>query len=139
MSDYQPDPSIIFRLDNRSGIPAYLQIVQQVHRALRLGYLLPGDQLPTVRDVVSRIAINPNTVFKAYRGLEAQGLVESRPGLGTFIIKTLADDTLAQHGALRGQLIQWLQSARKAGLDDESMEALFYSLLCQNTPGESGH
>jgi GntR family transcriptional regulator len=84
-----------------------------------------GDQLPTVKDVVARLAINPNTVLKAYRELEHDGLVAARPGVGTFVIKTLSDASLAAHGPLRQELARWLAKARRAGLDDESIEALF--------------
>ncbi len=122
-------PTIEFRLDSHSGVPVYMQIVQQVQRALRLGFLIIGDQLPTVREVVSKLPINPNTVFKAYRELESEGLVETRPGLGTFIVRTLADDTLARHDALRLELIDWIQGCRTAGLNDESIEALFLFAL----------
>jgi GntR family transcriptional regulator len=116
---------IEFHLDVRSGVPAYLQIVQQVKQALRLGMLGVGDRLPTVREVVERLAINPNTVLKAYRELEREGLVVSRPGQGTFVLHTLAATSLASHAALRRSLARWLQSAREAGLDDESILALF--------------
>ena len=71
---------IEFHLDGRSGVSPYLQLVQQVRRALRLGLLSEGDQLPTVKDVVGQLAINPNTVLKAYRELEHDGLVAARPG-----------------------------------------------------------
>src|SRR5215510_11833413 len=77
--------AIAFRLDPGSGVPTYLQLVQQVEHALRLGYLGPGDQLPTVKEVVSSLAINPNTVLKAYRELEHRGLAAGRPGQGTFV------------------------------------------------------
>jgi GntR family transcriptional regulator len=130
----EANPSIEFRLNTRSGIPAYLQIVQQVRQALRLGLLVPGDQLPTVREVVSNIAINPNTVFKAYQKLEVEGLVESRPGLGTFIIHTLADDSLTYHDSLRLKLAEWIRESRTAGLGDESIEALFSSVLYDLEP-----
>jgi GntR family transcriptional regulator len=116
---------IEFYLDQRSGVSPYLQLVQQVKQALRLGFLKEGDQLPTMRMVVSRLAINPNTVFKAYRELELEGLIESRPGLGTFVLKTLADSSVASHAALRQSLINWLQEAEAAGLDEESITALF--------------
>jgi GntR family transcriptional regulator len=116
---------IEFHLDGRSGVSPYLQIVQQVRNALRLGLLRQGDQLPTVKDVVGQLAINPNTVLKAYRELEHDGLVAARPGVGTFVTKTLADNTLAAHGPLRQDLRRWLAKARRAGLDDESIEALF--------------
>ena len=75
---------IEFRLDLASGVPTYLQLVHQVEHALRLGYLAPGDQLPKVRDVVAELAINPNTVLKAYKELETKGLAVGRPGQGTF-------------------------------------------------------
>jgi GntR family transcriptional regulator len=116
---------IEFHLDARSGVSPYLQLVHQVRHALRLGLLDEGDQLPTVKEVVGRLAINPNTVLKAYRELEHEGLVSARPGVGTFVTKTLSDDSLAAHGPLRRELQRWLVKARRAGLDDESIEALF--------------
>jgi GntR family transcriptional regulator len=116
---------IEFHLDSRSGVSPYLQIVHQVRQALRLGLLVEGDQLPTVKDVVARLAINPNTVLKAYRELEHAGLVAARPGVGTFVTKTLSDASLSSHGPLRRELQRWLIKARVAGLDDESIEALF--------------
>src|SRR5512146_1946344 len=118
---------IEFHLDTRSGVPAYLQIVQQVKQALRLGMLNVGDQLPTVREVVEQVIINPNTVLKAYRELEREGLVASRPGQGTFITRTLAATSPASLAALRRSLTRWLRDARAAGLDDESTRALFMS------------
>jgi len=116
---------IEFHLDATSGVSPYLQIVQQVRRALRLGLLHKGDQLPTVKDVVARLAINPNTVLKAYRELEHEGLVGARPGVGTFVTATLSDASLAAHGPLRQDLSRWIAKARRAGLDDESIEDLF--------------
>jgi GntR family transcriptional regulator len=116
---------IEFHLDSRSGVSPYLQIVHQVRQALRLGLLREGDQLPTVKEVVARLAINPNTVLKAYRELEHAGLVAARPGVGTFVTKTLSDASLSSHGPLRRELQRWLIKARAAGLDDESIEALF--------------
>ena len=116
---------IEFHLDSRSGVSPYLQVVQQVRQALRLGLLQEGEQLPTVKDVVARLAINPNTVLKAYRELEYDGLVSARPGVGTFVTKTLSDASLAAHGPLRQDLQRWLAKARRAGLDNESIEALF--------------
>jgi GntR family transcriptional regulator len=116
---------IEFALDGRSGLSPYLQVVQQVRHALRLGLLREGDQLPTVKDVVARLAINPNTVLKAYRELERDGLVAARPGVGTFVSRTLTDSSLAAHEPLRRELQRWLARARLAGLDDESIEALF--------------
>jgi len=120
-----PEPLIEFHLDPGSGLSPYQQLVRQVRHALRLGLLRKGDQLPTVKDVVAHLAINPNTVLKAYRELEHEGLVAARPGVGTFVTRTLTDATLAAHGPLRQQLQRWLDKARAAGLDDESIEALF--------------
>lgn len=117
---------IEFRLDTRSGVSPYLQLVQQVRQALRLGLLEPGDQLPTVKEVCGRIAINPNTVLKAYRELEHEGLVVARQGVGTFVTRTLAGESLAAHIPLRKELGRWLAKARLAGLDDDSIEALFW-------------
>ncbi|MFF9011574.1 GntR family transcriptional regulator [Streptomyces sp. NPDC014870] len=121
------EPVIEFHLNSRSGLPPYQQLVQQVRHALRLGLLNEGDRLPTVKDVAKQMAVNPNTVLKAYRELEHDGLVAARPGVGTFVTRTLADDTLAAHGPLRKDLQRWLTKARLAGLDDESIEALFMS------------
>ena len=118
---------IEFHLDNHSGVAAYLQIVQQVKQALRLGLLDKGDQLPTVREVVAKIAINPNTVLKSYRELEREGLVSSRPGQGTFVERTLAGPSLATQAGLRRGLTRWIHSAYEAGLDSESILALFQS------------
>ena len=116
---------IEFHLDTHSGVAPYLQVVHQVRQALRLGLLSEGDQLPTVKDVVARLAINPNTVLKAYRELEHDGLVAARPGIGTFVTRTLSDASLAAHAGLGRELLRWLAGARRAGLDDESIEALF--------------
>jgi GntR family transcriptional regulator len=116
---------IEFHLDARSGVSPYRQIVDQVRRALRLGLLDEGDQLPTVKEVVGQLAINPNTVLKAYKELEHTGLVSPRPGVGTFVTGTLRDGSLAAHAPLRRDLIRWFAKARRAGLDEESIEALF--------------
>ncbi|RSM53438.1 GntR family transcriptional regulator [Actinoplanes sp. ATCC 53533] len=118
---------IQFHLDTRSGVAPYMQIIQQVRHALRLGVLKEKDKLPTVKEVVARLAINPNTVSKAYRELEYEGLVMARPGLGTFVTRTLGADSLAKHEPLRKDLERWLSDAREAGLDDESLEALILS------------
>jgi GntR family transcriptional regulator len=120
---------IEYRLDAASGVPTYLQLVHQVEHALRLGYLKPGDQLPRVRDVVASLAINPNTVLKAYKELEVKGLAAGRPGQGTFIQATLEQVTLPELAGLRKSLLGWLASADVAGLDEDGMVALFTSAL----------
>ena len=120
---------IDFRLDAASGVPTYLQLVQQVEHALRLGYLKPGDQLPKVRDVVATLAINPNTVLKAYKELETKGLAAGRPGQGTFIQTALSQIALPELATLRRSLLGWLASADHAGLDEDGIVALFSSTL----------
>ena len=124
-----PVSPIEFRLDPTSGVPTYLQLVHQVEHALRLGYLEPGDQLPKVRDVVASLAINPNTVSKAYRELENKGLTVGRPGQGTFIQTTLSPVALPELASLRRSLHAWLATADTAGLDEDGMVALFTSVL----------
>jgi GntR family transcriptional regulator len=123
-----PSP-IEFRLEPGSGVPTYLQLVQQVEQALRLGYLEPGDQLPRVKDVVGSLAINPNTVLKAYRELEHRGLAGGRPGQGTFVEGTLGHVGLPQQAELRRSLLSWLRAADAAGLDTDGMAALFTAAL----------
>jgi GntR family transcriptional regulator len=124
---------IEFRLDARSGVPTYLQLVQQVKQAVRLGILHPGDQLPTVKEVVSQLAINPNTVLKAYRELDQEGFAEGRRGQGTFISAAqpqieppIEPDRV---DALRASLREWVRGARAAGLDEDTMAALFHDTV----------
>jgi GntR family transcriptional regulator len=124
---------IEFHLDGRSGLSPYQQLVQQVRHALRLGVLREGDQLPTVKEVVAKLAINPNTVLKAYRELEYLGLVAPRPGVGTFVTRTLAGDSLAAHEPLRRDLLAWLARAQTAGLDADSIKALFMTTFRKAT------
>src|SRR6202162_3094123 len=124
-----PASPVEFRLDPASGVPTHLQLVHQVEHAMRLGYLKPGDQLPKVRDAVASLAINPNTVLKAYRELEIKGLATGRPGQGTFVQATLSQATLPELTRLRGPLLGWLATAETAGLDDDGIVALFTSVL----------
>src|SRR5579864_7909827 len=120
---------IAFRIDSHSGVPPYLQVVQQVRQALRMGVLRVGDQLPTVREVVAAVAINPNTVLKAYRDLEREGLVEGRPGQGTFVMGLPPGPPPRTNAGLARSLTRWVATARQAGLDDEAIEALVHSTL----------
>jgi GntR family transcriptional regulator len=120
---------IEFHLDTRSGVAPYLQIAQQVRHALRMGTLQADDQLPTVREVVGKLAINPNTVLKAYRELEREGLVAGRPGQGTFVVGTLSGPPPGSFTRLRSGLVRWLRDARSAGLDDESIVAFVATTL----------
>jgi GntR family transcriptional regulator len=115
---------ISFRVDGRSVVPPYLQIVQQVRQALRMGLLDVGDRLPPVREVVAATAVNPNTVLKAYRDLEREGLTEARPGHGTFVLKRPPGPPPGTVSRLARSLARWVRQAREAGLDDESIESL---------------
>lgn len=116
---------IEFHIQSRSGVPSYLQIVQQVRQAIRLGILSAGDKLPTVKEVVASVAINPNTVLKAYRELDLEGLVEGRRGVGTFVAEGVASLPPKDIDSLRKSLGKWVADARAAGLDEENMSALF--------------
>jgi DNA-binding transcriptional regulator YhcF (GntR family) len=118
-----------FRLDQKSGVPPYLQIAEQVRQALIAGVLEPGDRLPTVKEVVTQLAINPNTVFKGYHELEREGLVEGRPGAGTFVLRRPPGPAPGTHAALARSLGRWIERARVAGLDDRSIEALVRETL----------
>ncbi|MER7763193.1 GntR family transcriptional regulator [Streptomyces sp. NPDC097619] len=130
---------IDYRIDRRSGVATYVQIVQQTKQALRLGLLEPGDKLPAAREVVEATAVNPNTVLKAYRELEREGLVEARRGLGTFVRRTLG--AAPSDSPLRGELSAWAARARAAGLEREDVAALFAAVLDEHFDGtetESG-
>jgi GntR family transcriptional regulator len=124
---------IEFHLDGRSGVPAYLQLVQQVRQAIRLGILRPGDQLPTVKEVVTSLTINPNTVLHAYRQLDLEGLVEGRRGVGTFVSAQPAPPPPEGVKTLRSSLERWVERARAAGLDDDGMAGLFADALRPTT------
>jgi GntR family transcriptional regulator len=134
-------PLIRFRLDPRSGVPAYRQLIDQVRQAVRLGLLQPGDQLPPVREVVTQITINPNTVHRAYRDLETEGLVEGQQGRGTFVravpVPATAPERLAE---LHQELVTWVAKARAAGVDDEGISALVALSIRpgQTSTGETG-
>jgi len=120
---------IEFVLDGRSKVNTYMQLVQQVRQALRVGLLEPGDQLPKVRDVAVALAINPNTVLKAYRELEIEGLAEGRPGVGTFVTRSLAGASLPNQAELREDFVAWLQRAQAAGLTPEDITALMETTM----------
>ena len=127
---------LIFHLDPRSAVPAYVQLIQQVRHALSFGLLSPGDRLPTVKEVAAQVAVNPNTVLRAYRDLEAAGLVISRPGLGTFVERSLAEPPdPVRYRALRAGLGSWIDRARAEGLDEESMASLFREVLRDSAEG----
>ena len=123
------EQTVTFTLNVGSGVPSYLQVVQQVEQALRMGHLQPGDQLPTVKQVVAEIAINPNTVLKAYRELENLGLVEGRQGVGTFVLRRPQGPPPSTQARLARSLDRWITNARGEGMDDAAIEALVRSVL----------
>jgi GntR family transcriptional regulator len=122
---------IEYRIDRRSGVLTYLQLVHQTRRALRLGLLRPGDKLPTAKEVVASTGINPNTVLKAYRELEHEGLVEAHRGLGTFVRASTTSAGLANDPVLRASLTEWMRDARAAGLGASDVEALFAAVTAE--------
>jgi GntR family transcriptional regulator len=130
---------IEFVLDGGSRVSAYVQLVQQVKQALRVGLLQPGEQLPKVRDVAQALAINPNTVHKAYRELELAGLTEGRPGVGTFVRSGLAGPSLANQDELRAELEAWLARAEAAGLSREDVSALIDTTLRRTADRTPSH
>ncbi|MET7418949.1 GntR family transcriptional regulator [Dactylosporangium sp. NPDC005555] len=128
---------IDFQLDDRSGVATYLQLAQQVRHALRLGLLEPGDKLPTAKEVVAKLAINPNTVLKAYRELEREGLLVVRQGLGTFVRASLGPKGQAEQAEqdeLRQRLADWVRAARRAGLGEDDIEAMYRAAMRQEIP-----
>jgi GntR family transcriptional regulator len=127
-----------FRLDGSSGVPPYLQLVHQVRQSLLLGYLREGDRLPTVKEVAGDLAINPNTVVKAYRQLEHEGLAGGRPGQGTFITATLASPPPGASEALRASLAQWFRDAEEAGLSEDAVTALIAVVRHETRMGRVG-
>jgi len=134
-------PLVEFHLDPSSVVAPYLQIVQQVKQYLSLGFLKPGDQLPSVREVVARLTINPNTVQKAYHELEMQGLVKSRPGRGMFVQPILTGPSVATYQHFQQHLADWFYEAYDAGLDRDRIEALIttthYQVTVQRTEGSA--
>lgn len=123
-----------FHLDAASGVPYYVQLIQQVRQALLFGILKSGDQLPTVKEVSAQVAVNPNTVLRAYRELEHDRLVISRPGLGTFVTAVIPPAVApASYHALRADLERWIRKARAHGVDDSRLAALVAHVLHENT------
>jgi DNA-binding transcriptional regulator YhcF (GntR family) len=128
---------IRFHLAARSNLPPYVQLVEQVRQALLTGVLRPGDRLPTVKDVVGSLAINPNTVLKAYRDLEHDGLVEGRQGVGTFVVRRPDGPTPVEQAALVRSLASWVARAQRAGLGDADIESMVRAALHAATAGEA--
>jgi len=127
-------PLISFRLDPRTGVAPYRQLVDQVRQAVSLGLLRAGDRLPSVREVVTQITINPNTVHRAYRDLEHEGVVEGRPGLGTFVVASSSQLASEDREKLISGLRDWVDRARLIGLDAEGIAALVAAVMASEEP-----
>jgi GntR family transcriptional regulator len=118
-----------YRIERHNGVAPYQQIIQQTKQALRLGQLVPGDMLPSASAVVAATAVNPNTVLKAYRELEREGLVDTRQGRGTFVRASLAQPGTQAGSPLRDELRVWMATARAGGLEREDVAALLAAEL----------
>jgi GntR family transcriptional regulator len=119
-------------LDPNSGTPIHLQLAEQTRLAIATGGLRPGDQMPTVRELASRLRINPNTVARVYRDLQAEGLLASRQGSGTFV----AEDArrVADAHSLDLLRARWrgaIALARSLGLEWEELRALAEELIAE--------
>ena len=127
----------MFRLEAGSGVPIYRQLVEQVRREVMLGRLRPGERLPTVKDVVDSLSINPNTVVKAYGELEHEGLIVRRQGVGTFVAPSPPTILLQAPASLRQSLLRWVARARGAGLSPEQIRALLAVALDEGAGEQS--
>jgi GntR family transcriptional regulator len=118
----------VFRVSPQSGVPLYLQLVEQVRHAIELGALVPGDQLPGIRKLAADLVMNPNTVAKAYREMEHAGLIELRHGAGAFVT---AGEVGARKAIQEGRLLidGTVSSLRQLGLDDGAIRRLVESAL----------
>jgi GntR family transcriptional regulator len=131
-------PSIVFRLNPRSDRAPFRQLVDQVTAAVERGQIQAGDQLPSVREVVRQVTINPNTVHRAYRELEHLGLVEGRLGLGTFIVET-QDSPQREYRAnsWRDVLREGIALAQSSGISDVEIVKSVQSLLSADSEARS--
>jgi len=128
----------VFRVDSGSDVPIYRQLVQQVRRDVMLGRLRPGDQLPSVKEVVDALSVNPNTVVKAFGELEHQGMIVRRQGVGTFVAASPPLASLAAAPGLLGPLARWVERARREGLSAEQIRVLLEAALDEPAAGEDG-
>ena len=126
----------MFRVDAGSDVPIYRQLVQQVRRDVMLGRLRPGDQLPSVKEVVDALSVNPNTVVKAFSELEHQGMVVRRQGVGTFVAASPPLASLAVAPRLLGSLARWVERARREGLSAEQIRMLLEVALDEPAASE---
>ena len=118
--------SVAFQIDNKSGVPFYRQIIEQVKFAIAHGRLAPSDQLPTVRQLAVDLSVNPNTVVRAYRELEIAGVLETQQGSGTFVGQKRPEIDLVERRRMVDQIVtDFTARASSYGLSlDEVIEAL---------------
>ena len=116
----------IFTVDPRSGVPIYLQIVEQVKRSVALGVLAPGEQLPTVKQLSADLVVNPNTISRAYRELERDLVIETLPGRGSFITAngSVAGAKRAAADVAHQALIQAVREAKSMGLMRDELRGM---------------
>src|SRR3982750_4492692 len=131
---------MLFRTNPSLGVPIYLQLMEQVKHAVETGALRPGDQLPGMRPLAEELVINPNTVAKAYRELEHEGVIELRHGAGAFVSANgrakKATDKLRAGQTLVASTIERL---RKGGVTDEEIRRLYEAALADHdNPGGHG-
>jgi GntR family transcriptional regulator len=128
---------MVFRLDPRSGVPLYLQLIEQVRHAIEIGALRTGDQLPGMRKLAEELVMNPNTVAKAYREMEHAGLIELRHGAGAFVAGGLGDSL---PGIQKGRVIarRAVAALRELGLDAGAIRRLVESELVESDEEKFG-
>jgi GntR family transcriptional regulator len=120
---------MLFRSNPASGVPVYLQLIEQVKHAIDIGALRPGDQLPAIRRVAEDLVINPNTVAKAYRELEHEGVIELRQGSGAFVSENGRASRVARVKTAQPVLQAALERLTAAGLTSEEIRRLFEAEL----------
>jgi GntR family transcriptional regulator len=115
-----------FELDMRSGVPVYRQLIDQVNSSLASGRVSPGDQLPTVRQAAVDLAINPNTVIRAYRELEIRGILSTQQGTGTFVTDAQVEESKVERERRLTRLVD--EFAARAGRESFTIEELIARL-----------
>lgn len=128
----------VLTVDPRSGVPIYLQIIEQIKRSVALGVLAPGEQLPTVKQLALDLTVNPNTVGRAYRELERDSIIETSPGRGSFVRGNGSiESSRAAAGAVAAEtLLQAVREAKSMGLSASQVRALFQAALARWFPEE---
>jgi GntR family transcriptional regulator len=131
---------MLFRTNPSLGVPIYLQLMEQVKHAIETGALRPGDQLPGIRPLAEELVINPNTVAKAYRELEHEGIIELRHGAGAFVAASAKGRKLADRVRLAQPIVAAsVEKLRAKGLSDDEIRRLFEAELAGRTKTGAEH